>query len=101
MGTKTDDVPKRYQPGWIESMDRRRALARDMQARHREICDDLGGADCLSYLSRSLIERYLWLEYWLAEQERALADGGEFDIGKWTQAANAAHGLANRLGLQR
>ena len=82
-------------------MDGRRALARDMQARHREICDDLGGADSLSYLSRSLIERYLWLEYWLAEQERTLADGGEFDVARWVQAANSAQGIAQRLGLAR
>ena len=101
MGGKNDDIPKRYQPGWIEQMDGRRALARDMQARHREICDDLGGADCLSYLSRSLIERYLWLEYWLAEQERTLADGGEFDVARWVQAANSAQGIAQRLGLAR
>ena len=101
MSTKTDDIPKRYQPGWIEQMDGRRALARDMQARHREICDDLGGADSLSYLSRSLVERFLWLEFWMAEQERALADGGEFDVGKWVQAANSAQGIAQRLGLAR
>lgn len=82
-------------------MDGRRALARDMQARHREICDDLGGADSLSYLTRSLIERYLWLEYWLAAQEAALADGGEFDVARWVQAANSAQGIAQRLGLAR
>jgi len=82
-------------------MDGRRALARDMQARHREICNDLGGADSLSYLSRSLVERFLWLEFWMAEQERTLADGGDFDVARWVQAANSAQGIAQRLGLAR
>jgi len=72
-----------------------------MRDRYRTFTDDLGGADCLSYAQRSLVERALWLEYWLAQQEQYLATGGEFDVGKWTQAANSLQGILSKLGLQR
>ena len=63
--------------------------------------NDLGGADSLSYAERSLCERALWLEYWLATQEKALANGGEFDVGRWVQAANSLQGIFAKLGLKR
>ena len=72
-----------------------------MRERYQNYTDDLGGADRLSYAQRSLVERALWLEYWLAEQERALATGKEFDVGKWTQAANSLQGIYSKLGLER
>ena len=54
-----------------------------------------------SYQQRSLVERSLWLEYWLADQERKLATGEDFNIGQWVQAANSLQGLLSKLGLQR
>ncbi|WP_142494757.1 hypothetical protein [Thalassovita litoralis] len=53
--------------------------------------DDLGGVDRLSYSQRSLVERALWIEHWIAQQERELAEGriGAFDAGRWTQATNS------------
>jgi len=72
-----------------------------MRERYRAFTDDLGGADSLTYAKRSLVERVLWLEYWLAQQERALAQGQEFDVGRWTQAVNALQGILSKLGLER
>jgi hypothetical protein len=72
-----------------------------MRERFRAFTDDLGGADTLSYAKRSLVERALWLEFWLAQQEQALAGGSDFDVGKWTQAANALQGILSKLGLDR
>ncbi|MCA1775209.1 MAG: hypothetical protein LC676_06260 [Loktanella sp.] len=65
--------------------------------------DDLGGVDRLSYAERSLVERALWLEHWLAVQEEALASGQyeTFDAGKWTQACNALMGILKTLGIER
>ncbi len=82
-------------------MDNRTALAQVMRERYLEFTDDLGGADSLTYAKRSLVERVLWLEYWLAQQERALAQGEEFDVGRWTQAVNALQGILSKLGLER
>ena len=77
------------------------AIAQEMRERFRAFTDDLGGAETLSYAKRSLVERALWLEFWLAQQEQALAGGSDFDVGKWTQAANSLQGILSKLGLER
>lgn len=94
-------VPEKFQAGWLDDLDSRTAIAREMRERYQELTDDLGGVARLSYAQRSLAERALWLEYWLAAQERNLASGGQFDVGKWTQAANALQGIFAKLGLHR
>ena len=55
----------------------------------------------MSYVQRSLIERALWLEFWIAAQERTLAAGGEVDVGRLTQAGNSLLGLFRTIGLER
>lgn len=94
-------IPGEFAPGWIAAMDSRTAIAQDMQARFSEVCADMGGLEALSYMQRSLIERGLWLEYWLGQQERGLALGQTFDVGKWVQAANGLQGIWAKLGLER
>ena len=98
---KAQDMPERFQQGWLEALDSRTALAKLMRDRYAALTDDLGGADRLSYAQRSLCERALWLEYWLASQERELATGQPFDVGKWVQAANSLQGIYSKLGLER
>ena len=94
-------IPNKYSPGYLDNLDGRLAVATVMRERYRAFTDDLGGSDSLSYAKRSLVERALWLEYWLAEQEQALAKGQDFDVGKWTQAANSLQGILTKLGLDR
>ncbi|MCV2881704.1 hypothetical protein [Actibacterium sp. XHP0104] len=96
-------VPETYEAGYIDRLDRRYRHSAEMQARYREYTDDLGGASALSYAERSLVERALWLEFWLADQERQLAEGDlkDFDVGKWVQATNSLQGIFTRLGLHR
>ena len=98
---KNSPVPDRFRSGWLEALDGRLSLARDLRERFDAVCSDLGGIDRLSYMQRSLVERSLWLEYWLASQERELAGGKDFDVGKWVQAANSLQGIYSKLGLQR
>jgi hypothetical protein len=100
-GGKNTTVPPQFSPGWLDKLDSRTAIARVMRERYAEVCNDLGGVGGLSYMQRSLVERGLWLEYWLASQERELADGRPFDVGKWVQAANSLQGIYSRLGLER
>lgn len=99
--SKKDTPPERFTTGWLSQLDGRTAIAQIMRERYRDYTEDLGGADRLSYAQRSLVERALWLEYWLASQEQELANGNEFDVGKWTQAANSLQGIFSKLGLQR
>lgn len=74
-------------------------LGQNMQ--HKALTDDLGGVDQLSYQQRALVERALWLEYHLQLEEQKLANGQEFDSGKWTQSCNALQGILSKLGLHR
>ena len=99
--SKTQAPPAKFAQGWISELDGRYAVAQVMRERYRAFTDDLGGADRLSYPQRSLVERALWLEYWLAQQEQSLAKGQDFDIARWTQAANSLQGILSKLGLER
>lgn len=94
-------VPKKFKAGFINELDGRTNIAQEMRARHIALTDDLGGSDKLSYQQLSLVERSLWLEYFLAEQEKVLATGGDFDSGRWTQAVNSLQGIYAKLGLDR
>lgn len=98
---KPQNVPNKFAQGWLQELDSRTAIAREMRQRYSEVCADLGGVDSLSYMQRSLVERALWLEYWLANQERELAEGKDFDVSRWIQAANGLQGIYSRLGLER
>ena len=97
----TQAPPKKFSTGWLSELDGRTAIAQEMRERFRAFTDDLGGAETLSYAKRSLVERALWLEFWLAQQEQALAGGADFDVGKWVQAANGLQGILSKLGLDR
>jgi len=98
---KLDAPPNKFTQGWLAELDGRTGIAQVMRQRYEAFTNDLGGVSQLSYAQRSLVERSLWLEYWLAQQEQALAAGAQFDIGKWTQAANALQGILSKLGLER
>jgi len=98
---KEQPVSVKFANGWLDSLDGRLGLARELRLRFETLTNDLGGSDSLSYAQRSLCERALWLEYWLATQEKDLANGGEFDVGKWVQAANSLQGIFAKLGLRR
>jgi len=98
---KEQPVSAKFANGWLDGVDGRLGLARELRQRFETLTNDLGGSDSLSYAQRSLCERALWLEYWLATQEKDLANGGEFDVGKWVQAANSLQGIFAKLGLKR
>lgn len=98
---KCSTIPDKFQSGFLDNLDSRTSIAREIRERYQNLTDDLGSVDNLSYQQRSLCERAIWLEYFLASQERELAEGKAFDSGKWTQAVNALQGLYSKLGLSR
>jgi hypothetical protein len=94
-------VPAKYSTGFLENLDGRLGVARDLRQRFEALTGDLGGSDSLSYAQRSLCERALFLEFWLARQEATLANGGKFEVGPWVQATNSLQGIFGKLGLRR
>lgn len=101
MASKRQTVPQEFTPGFLQQLDARTAVAQTLQLRFNALTDDLGGVQSLSYQQRSLVERVLWLEYWIQTTETDLANGGDFDVGKWVQACNAIQGIYSKLGLNR
>ena len=99
--SKQGTVPDKFAPQWLAALDARTTVAQTMRSRYTEMCSDLGGADNLSLAKRILVERALWLLYWLETQEQALAQGEAFDAAKWTQGANSLQGILAKLGLER
>lgn len=100
--SKLTTPPEKYQRGFLTQLDQRTAIAQDLQQRFDAYASDLGGVDRLSYAQRSLLEHCLFLQYWLNQQEQALATGSaEFDSAKYSQALNTVQGLFNKLGLSR
>lgn len=94
--------PDKFSPGWLDQLDGRTGIAQAMRQRYASFTNDLGGDDRLSYQQRVLVERALWLEYYLHTQEKAMASGeAEFEPGKYTQSVNALSGLLTKLGLDR
>lgn len=94
-------INDQYSPNWLQQIDQRTALAQSLKSRHEELTSDLGGFSALSYQKRALIDRALFLEFHLQQEELKLAHGGEFDSGKWVQASNALLGIFRTLGLER
>lgn len=101
MQTKTKTVPDRYSPGWMQQLDGRTQLAQELRNRYQALASDLGGHDSLSYQERSLVDRALFLELHLQQEEERLASGKDFDSGKWVQACNALSGIFAKLGLHK
>jgi hypothetical protein len=100
--SKLQTPPPKYQSGFLEQLDKRTAIAQDLQSRFDSYAADLGGVDRLSYAQRSLLEHCLFLQYWLHSQEQALATGaGEFDSGRYSQALNSLQGIFSKLGMSR
>ncbi|MGJ7459445.1 hypothetical protein [Halomonas sp. RA08-2] len=98
---KLQTPPDTFAPNWLNQLDQRTGIAQAMRSRYAQFTNDLGGAESLSYAQRSLVERALWLEFWLQQQEVELAQGQAFDVGKWVQAANGLQGILSKLGLDR
>jgi len=86
---------------WLQALDGRTSTAQQLRLRHDALCSDLGGHSKLSYQQRALIDRVLFLEYHLQQEELKLATGADFDSGKWVQACNALSGLFSKLGLRK
>ena len=104
----------KFQPGFMETLDGRTAVAKALEQSYNAICADLGSEANLSYLQLSLVERAVFLEGVLRDIEHQLAmarQAGPGDkeaarlatdlIGKWVQSLNAYSGLCAKLGLER
>lgn len=104
MKGKLTDLPQRYEPGFLQKLDRRRDLTQRLLATFGEIVDDAGGEDAQTRLRLSLCERFVFLEEvirrWEAEIVTSPAKNEQL-VSRWVQATNSLVGLARHIGLER
>lgn len=53
-GKNAQTIPAQFHNGWLDALDFRTAMAKEMRDRFVALTNDLGGADRLSYVQRSL-----------------------------------------------
>lgn len=95
------EMPDSYRSGYLNELDGRSTVKQAMAARYITFTNDLGGADRMSYAQRSLVERALFLEFQLSQQEKSLAAGLEVDMTRYVLAVNSLQGLFNKVGLKK
>jgi len=96
-------LPPRYEPGFLEKLDRRTEIFKVLRRSFTQIASDLGGEEELSHIQHALVERFVFLEATLTKIEHDMAtnpDGSE-QFSRWVQAVNSLTGLAKTLGIQR
>jgi len=96
-------LPAKFQAGFLATMDNRAGLTKALRRTYQEVLSDVGGADDVSRIKQSLIERFCWLEAVLQSIENGLARGDDKveALGRWVQACNSLSGLARVLGIER
>jgi hypothetical protein len=99
--TKATELPSRYDEGFLDGLDGRFRIAREVRDRLAVVHADLGGEAHLSYLQRSLAKRYVWLELHHEADEARLARGEAVNLGAHVQRLNSMIGVARILGIER
>lgn len=84
-------------------IDRRSQPAREIAADLVAFCGDLGGAENLSAMERTLLERLVFLRRQMLEHESLVLAGkpGTMTPHEHVAASNAIQGLVKALGLKR
>ncbi len=99
-----NELPSKYERGFLKGLDRRTQIYARLTAIHDEIVDDLGGKDGLSHTKLALIERFVFLEAVIQKMELDMAKSktlnGE-ELNRWIQGLNSMTGLAKTIGLER
>lgn len=91
-------VPARFDPDFIDRLNRNYSLTQVVLARREALEAHCGGN--LSYVQQSLVKRCLWLELLAETYEQRLANGEEVDVGAITQITNTLKGLYKDIGLK-
>lgn len=100
---KPQELPQKFRIGFLSDLDKRSSVFKVLKDRFEVVVQDLGGEQELGHLKRALVERFVWLEACLQDQEIQMASGElpKESISRWIQGVNALTGLAKTLGLER
>jgi hypothetical protein len=101
LSTKATEVETRFDDRFMQELDGRCEVARDLRDRFRALVSDLGGLSTLSYQEQSLCRRLIHLERLVELKELKLAQGGRLDENLYFCGINALSGLLSKIGLKR
>jgi hypothetical protein len=105
--SKATQPPAKFSPNFLAKMDRRFALARELETAYQELISDQGGIENLSHAKKALCEKFVWLECILRKTESQIASSDEDSeqitvlLSRWIQAVNSLQGLCRQLGIER
>jgi len=71
---KKTTLPKKYEKGFIPTMDGRTDLAKRLGHTYESVLNDCGGQENISYTKLVLIERFTFLEEFLRQIEKAIVE---------------------------
>lgn len=91
-------VPAKFDPNFIERLNRNYSLAQVVHDRREALVAHLGGS--LSYVQQSLVKRCIWIELLAEVYEQKIANGEEIDVGALTQINNTLKGLYKDIGIK-
>lgn len=99
---KTQEVPNKYSETFIEGIDQRLGVVKELRHRLNTLMVDLGGTEVLSYQQKSLCRRAIFVETMLEQVEKKLAHGEtEGNLAVYAQGLNSLIGLYRALGYER
>jgi len=100
--TKFQKPPLRFENNFLQKLDCRTVAFKVLTESFNEVAEDLGGKT--SHIQSALIERYVFLEYFLKSLEAKIATNPKKSsrlIARWVQSLNCFLGLSKTLGLER
>jgi hypothetical protein len=101
LSVKPTEAPQCYEENFMQEMDGRTLVARELRDRLHALSADLGGWSSLSYQERSLCRRLIHLERLVEQKELKLAQGIRVNENLHYCGINALSGLLSKIGLKR
>jgi hypothetical protein len=101
---KFQKPPKVFEQGFLQKLDGRTVAFQALNDSFNELTADLGGVKGLSHIQLCLVERFVFLEYFLKSLEAKIASSPKKSsrlIARWVQSLNCLIGLAKCVGLER
>jgi len=100
--SKYRHLAPQYDPGFLDGLDQRTRLHRELTARIEQVIADSGGAESLSYVKQSLIRHFIFLDATLDSMAVQMATHGTVELlGKYSVAFNTLIGVAKTFGIDR
>lgn len=106
--TKDMTIPEKYSVGFLQRLDQRTQSFQLLDTAYQQVLADRGGKDTLSHVQVCLIERFVFLEFFLRTLEVKIANAINENkkipsktFSRWIYSCNSLKGLATTIGLKR